>query len=253
MTDVDERLRQAVTPARELRSDPDLMPRLLRAGRTRRRRKASAAAAVLALGVAFAAYATVPWSGQSSRESIRFASVPVFPSPSPFVGRSAVIERNLPPSSGTVEATVVAEDTVTGQTVYRYDGDGRACLTMEARTVRAGAAGVPREGFRKSSHESCWSLSELDGVTFLGFGAVKDAAGKVDTPPLVYGMVPGSATTVVVEAKDGTSSRAQAIHSDSYTTNFYFIHVDLTVAGGPAAVVAYAADGREVGRWRPSA
>jgi hypothetical protein len=252
MTDVDERLRQAVAPVPEFQADPDAMRRLLRVGRTRRRSKASAAAVGLALGVA-AAYATVPWPGQSSSESIRFASVPVFPSPSPFVGRSAVIERNVPPSSGTVEATVVAEDTVTGQTVYRYDSDGRACLTMEARTVRVGAAGVPREGFPKSSHESCSSLSELDGVTFLGFGAVKDAAGKVDTPPLVYGMVPGSTTTVLVEAKDGTSSRVQAIHSDGYTTNFYFVHFDLTVAGGPAAVVAYAADGREVGRWRPSA
>jgi hypothetical protein len=243
MTDVDQRLRRAVTPVREFQADPDALPRLLRAGRTRRRRKASAAAVGLALGVAVGAYATVSWSGQSSRESIRFASVPVFPSPSPFVGRTAVIERNLglnrpggPPSSGTVEATVVAEDTVTGQTVYRYDSNGRACLEMKAPM---------------SSHESCWSLSELDGVTFLGFGAVKDAAGNVDTPPLVYGMVPGTTTTVLVEAKDGTSSRVQAIHSDGYTTNFYFVHVDLTVAGGPAAVVAYAADGREVGRWKP--
>jgi hypothetical protein len=244
MTDVDQRLRQAVTPVRELQADPDAIPRLLRAGRTRRRRKASAAAVGLVLGVAVAAYATVPWSGQSSRESILFASVPVFPAPSPFVGRTPVIERTLglnspgmQPSHGTVEATVVAEDTATGQTVYRYDRDGRACLRMTARM---------------SSSEGCWSLSELDGVTFQGVGPARDAAGKVDTPPLVYGMVPGTTTTVVVEAKNGTSSRAQAIHSDSYTTNFYFLHLDLTVAGGPAAVVAYAADGREVGRWRPS-
>jgi hypothetical protein len=92
-------------------------------------------------------------------------------------------------------------------------------------------------------------------VTFQGLGPARDAAGKddPDTAPLVYGTVPGTATTVLVEAKDGTSVRVQAIHGDRYPTNFYFVHVDLIAAGGPAAVVAYAADGREVGRWKPSA
>lgn len=238
MTDVDELLRQ-VGPPPALPVDEAALRLAVSTGRTRRRRRGAASGGVFALAVvgAFAAahplLAAVPDrlvvadSGPSG-DAGPAPQGPEYPAPAPAPG-GTVPSSELPRGPGTPPAPavpVVASDPDAGRLLLAYTSvDGRSCLVLLDPL---------------SSAHQCPRI-DPQGVTVFAAGPVLSGTQLTErlTPPVTYGTVPQTATSVLMT---GPGGRAEfpVVEGGSAPVNYYLTRYAIE---GTTVVAAYDADG----------
>jgi hypothetical protein len=204
-----------------------------RASRLRWAAPAAAAAAVVAI-----AAGTALLHGGKDAPAPAAGDPPItdpYPAPAAAAGRQvfAVIP-NGPGAADdeTVPATVITDDAATGQSLLVYRRGDQNCLRWQG----------PRSGST--------TCAAPDGdVTVDAAGPAVDVTGTAKSAPAAWGRVPTAATTVIITAADGTSTRAHAVNGTPYGANFYLAAFD--VGRHPlSSVAAYGPEGHVIRAWR---
>jgi hypothetical protein len=195
---------------------------------------AAAAVVIVAAGTAF-----VLGGNDPAGQVVGDRPIPdPYPAPAHAVGRHVVAVLPNGPGAAddeTASATVIAEDVAAGQSLLVYRREHKTCLRWQG----------PRSG-----STACYAKS--GDVTVDAVGPVLDRSGDTAGAPAVWGSVPTDATTVFIEASDGTSQRTQAVNGAPSGANFYLARFD--VAAHPlSSVAAYDADGHFLRDWRAPA